>query len=700
MFASVLLGLLGNLSLAIDLRSHAAVGNESLSQACGQYLEGFFVRIVTRKNLKPEDHELIRYSGRWTNELGQFENCVRHPNMSYYNIQIGIDVLREALGVCMTDKCTAADWAYLHAQFKALLDKSMSQPSSPYYAARDYFKVDFTRVHPPDPAPLRDAHALTFLLLVAAMLCLVLYATVRNFVARSGRRAASAFDGATPDRDLFQQAKLSRIAMPLLDAFDLRRNLADLSRYPVHSATQFSIDFTRLLYYILIFAFQIPFVHSEVSKVLVDKTQSTYYSSGPTAATVQAILFLPLGLLCVGGYTATHSVFRSLQRFGLQGFRQSWWKYVSCYVGFVIRRYLRLVFGLALGALYAWKILPLVARGPMRSTDLGCTPQNFLSSALLIKNDFAGNDKRMCGIWYFYFAMDFRMHAFVPIICSVHLLSKKTALGLAAVLMVSSLTASIWYNQKNGIRELHSDNGYWIADVMTSPYLNAFGYFLGTACSLLEIAYFGEKATHRCESGGEEREDLAHILPDRPATSTKASSAPDSHGGDLALLHVWPHRTQQLPKRLLEWVGVFSLFTFISMYSIYYFLFQNDNLKSSEWPQWRHTVFNSVGIMLIGVSPVFFFYCLFNRFSEWLLPKLKASPSFVVLRSIYFEMAVCGVPLLLTMLFSYQSMPYFDPYLVNNSVNWEVMITMAVSVVCYLLLTKPFDLLITNIMKM
>ena len=687
--------------------------SESLSQECGTYLEGFFVRLIERKNLKPEDHELLKYSGRWTNEMGQFENCRSHPHMSYYNIQIGIDLLREGVGICMTDKCTAKDWDFLYDQFNTIIQEGINQPNNSYYSTRDYFKVDFTRVDLEPKWPFKDPVASAFFAIILMVLVTVICVTTKKWIKNPLSPSNSSFDNLQPGEDIFKKLKINRIEMKWSDAFDLRRNLMDMTKYPIISVTQFSIDFSRILYYILILAFQIPFIHSEVSKVLVDKVQSTHYSSGPTAAGVQAILYLPNGLLMIGGFVCTQSLFRSLERFGLER-RGKWWKYLSFYVGVIIRRYFRLSFGLLLGMLYVWKILPLLATGPMKDTDLGCSGKSFLSSVLLVRNNFAGNGKRMCGSWYWYFAIDMRLYALAPIISMVYLYSRKLSYISSSLLMVGSMAYNVWYNQTNGIREIHSSNGFWIAEVMTDPLFYGTPYYLGVFLSLLFRSYtyrthdkhhdmldniihndlksIRKEGVHR-KTLLYENDTISDGLKEQITKNGEASCATVAGCGIADQL-------DSIPNRFWEVLSVLSFISLVSGYSVYFFLFQNDNLDSVHWEQWKHTTFNTVGILSMGISPAIFVTSLMNRFRKQVLPVLKSTPSFTILRSIYYEMAICATPLLITMLFSYSTIPFFDPYLVNNSVMWEVAAGMSFSCILYLLVTKPVDLLLTNIMKL
>src|SRR3990167_4607494 len=76
-----------------------------VSLDCEKYLIGLAERVALERPLHTEDQYFLRYSGHMTDELGLFKGCTLAPNMTYPSCQLGVEVVREALGVCLSNKC-------------------------------------------------------------------------------------------------------------------------------------------------------------------------------------------------------------------------------------------------------------------------------------------------------------------------------------------------------------------------------------------------------------------------------------------------------------------------------------------------------------------------------------------------------------------------------------------------------------------
>ena len=657
--------------------------DRGLSKPCREYIDGIWLRVINQKNLKPQDREFFLYSGRWANEMGYYERCKKQTNMTYYNLQLGIDVIRAALGVCFSDVCTEPDWRWAEQELRDWIQQTINHPNNSYYIARDYIVVDFKKVYPADSQSpgFQDSYVLFFAVLVLVPLGFTALATIKaSLIGKS--RTATSFKLKPLSRDAFDAYKQNILKMPVLEAFNLRRHLRDAKNYPILSAGQLTVDIVRFFYCVFVFAYEVPFVHAEVSKISADAKENAYYNTGPADSNLQIVLFLPTGFLAIGGYTAVLSVLRAFRRQQLAGRRlaEAWWKCSLCSAALFVKRYLRHAVGFLLSAVFVWKLVPQVLAGPMRDTDLGCTDQNFWPSLLLCNNDFAGNGKRMCGMWLWYLAIDFRLFLLVPLIAACHLYSKRTALGFCAVLMVSSLTASIWYNQKNGIREVHPYIGNWMTDVMTNPYFNGCSYFFGVLVGLAETARVQRKLLDEAaEKSIEIHEDDVIV----------------QQADDI----LRAERNNEGPGTRLFWlvVGGISLGVLSTTLYVYYCLIQNDDVDIRAWPQWRHTAFNTAGIWVIGVFPIAVVASVCHLFERRLKSLFSRNRAFGILRSLYFEMLVVGIPFLLTLLFALENVPFFDPYLVNCSIPWEICIALAIAAAVHFTVTKPIDILVNKI---
>ena len=81
-----------------------------LSTDCSNYLLGLPDRFSGKKPMMPADRAFALYSGRGLNEMGLFKDCVEEPDVAFYNLQIGPDLLRYCFGVCLSTLCSSGDW--------------------------------------------------------------------------------------------------------------------------------------------------------------------------------------------------------------------------------------------------------------------------------------------------------------------------------------------------------------------------------------------------------------------------------------------------------------------------------------------------------------------------------------------------------------------------------------------------------------
>lgn len=88
------------------LRSY---GQIKLSKECLENGVQTIERLINN-NRTEDDEAVLAYSGRTLNDLGFYDSCISHQNMTYYLIQAGIDVLRFNLGLCVPNSCTIEDW--------------------------------------------------------------------------------------------------------------------------------------------------------------------------------------------------------------------------------------------------------------------------------------------------------------------------------------------------------------------------------------------------------------------------------------------------------------------------------------------------------------------------------------------------------------------------------------------------------------
>ena len=72
---------------------------------------------------------------------------------------------------------------------------------------------------------------------------------------------------------------------------------------------------------------------------------------------------------------------------------------------------------------------------------------------------------------------------------------------------------------------------------------------------------------------------------------------------------------------------------------------------------------------------------------------------FSLLSNLYFSLNILGVPLILLLHLNLSNLPYFDTNLVNNSVMWENVVMILISLLFYQVVFRPIMLCINKLVK-
>ena len=109
--------------------------------------------------------------------------------------------------------------------------------------------------------------------------------------------------------------------------------------------------------------------------------------------------------------------------------------------------------------------------------------------------------------------------------------------------------------------------------------------------------------------------------------------------------------------------------------------------------QWKHTVFNSVGTLVLGITPVLFFYGLINSSKDSALRIFNKSVFWKKIKGTSLEFVIVGVPTVLIILFNLEAIPFFDDPLAINAVMWETPLTLLLAYWLRKVVTRPMDTL-------
>jgi hypothetical protein len=646
---------------------------DKLSPPCKHYISGFIARSLVNK-LNEEDKSMLMYSGRFVNELGCYKSCTSASNMAYYLIQAGADIVRVNVGVCFTQQCSPEDvQIFRNYLFTKLMDQ-INRPSSILYKTKDYVIFNIQQVEGLAKSIFTDP--LTTIFYITLLAGLILVAISSLWYWKTSKKVR-------PARMPIASIGEPSLSKTFLASFAIQSNWQMLKSYNITSAEQLTIDFLRSLSYVGVLAMNIAYIEAELSKVGADSTTRNYFLHGFKHTALQGSLLIPDLFLMLGGYTATLSVIRVYRKVDIA---HKTHLYPAYHALLCFKRFIRYTLALFLGMTFVWKILPRVADGPLKVTDLGCNRTNFWASVFLWNSNFAGNGRRMCGPWYWYPAVDFQLFLAIPFLCMLFVLAPKKALTCAGVLSILGLGVTAIYDQMNDIKAVNDHDVSWITNYMTISYLRSFPYLAGCTFAMYR-AYKAESASPGGSFNG--LKSLCDIQTPKLRDMETDCTGPSSSG---LLFQATKNLSRILPKsstRLYLLASFVGFAIFMINGSIFYFYFQA-YIHNLGYPQWKHTLFNTFGPPAFGVS----FLLFFGGFLHLLYPYFKKNSrphvSLLVLRAVYFEVFIVGVPFVLWLYFSFQGIPWFANQFAYFNMVWVLATAIFLALVFYLVISRPY----------
>lgn len=637
----------------------------NLTPTCKLYLTGLIQRTMDR-NMTSEDSATLDLSGRFPNDLGRFQSCTSTPNMAYYLIQAGADILRLNVGVCFSQQCTDQDWAQVRDFLTTKLQQKISQPHSFIAKIKGYLIVNINRVETVAKSFVADPLTNLFFAALVVMALLVALASLLKALHKRRRLAGSAVaEQYETDCRRPADSPITRKPQSFTDIFCVQETWRDIAEYRTTSPHQLSVDVLRIFCYLGVLATSFAFTHALFSKIFFDEYTLTYFLHSVYHSVVQGSLYIPDLFLLIGGYNGLQAALRVLD--SSKASRSLLW-YPVVHLLLVAKRFVKFSLPLTLAMIYLWKVLPQIADGPLSVTDLACTKKNFLTSLVLYNSNFAGNEQRMCAPWYWYLAVDFQLFLVVPFVAQVFRCSKKAGILCSASLALAGLLASLVYNHVYSIKVLNIEDGSWITSYMTKSYCRAFCYYLGCTVCLVQRARSQDSPLPR---------DTVYSTPTfRVLASGSTGETLDSDC------------KPRISKRLSEATLVAGTVMFCSAYYTFYFYFQSymDTLKLA---QWKHTLYNSfvpacfaVSVWMIFAGTIYRHYSLVRRL-------LATKTAFLFMRALYFEILLVSMPLVLTSYFAIQSMPSFTAVLFYTTIIGELVAVMLIAFAVRCIVTAP-----------
>lgn len=645
-------------SIQDNQHEHGKLAN--LSPTCKLYITGLIVRTLERK-WNHEDTAFLHNSGRFPNELGYFHSCSSTPNMAYYLVQAGADILRMNVGVCFSKQCTEDDWNLMRGFLSDKLTEVINRPHSIIAKVKGYLVVNVNRVEAVAKTFVADPLTVFFVATFATFTFLVLVASIA-YCCRKRRLPYKKTSTFLEDQELSGCADdlpFATKSRSWVDIFALQANWRDIMDYKAITPHQLTVDFLRIFCVMGVFATSFAFTHALFSKIFFDITTLNYFLHSVFHTVVQGSLYIPDLYLFIGGHNCLRSAIRSFDR--SKASRNKLW-YPLYHLALVIKRFVKFSLPLSLTLTYLWKVMPQITHGPLSVTDLSCTKGNFLTSTLLLNSNFAGNDRRMCGPWYWYLAVDFQLFLFVPFIAFLFRLMPQIALLCSGFLSLGGLTVTLAYNQFYGVRILNIKDPSWITEAMTQSYVRSFCYFLGCFFCLIKL--------HRDSSS-------------KPISSTSSRLE--------AIVQVVPLPTKvKINKKasLCSLIGGLLVFS-VALY--YFYNYFQTYLDTTNYPQWAHSLYNGAMPSVFALSVFAVFAGIVYSCFHSMRPCLNRSRTFLVLRAVYFEVFLLSMPFILTCCFTIEQMPQFSAVVFYCTIIFEFMAVVCLSLGLRLLITAPID---------
>lgn len=707
---------------------------ETLSPTCKVYITGFTQRLLTGQ-LNQEDKSTIQLSGNFIQELGSFENCQQSSGMAYYLVQMGVDIVRVNFGFCFTRKCSDDDWATIRNYFYSKLSEKLSSPNSKLKTVSDFLVINVDRVRQIKgffSNFTQESLVTLFFIVVLVWIALVCWASfskmAENRHKKTQRRRklskdvqksritrsmilreevdsvadlihipkdSKKLEGDLESENSFNDSLVkpspeqknsvvsvveisccskffNRLRSSFVECFSLQRTTSKIVNYKIDSPERLSADFLHIFNFMSVMLVNFAFGEATLSKLITNYFDADGYFHSFKHTIEQGSFFVPDTMLFVSGFLGTSAVIRRLKN---QKSTESGLKpglFICTALKIYFKKYFRYVFGLFLPMLYIWKVLSYTSSGPLKVTDFGCFPKNVVESVFLLNSNFGGNNRRMCGIWYWYPAAEFQLFLTVPFICLLFLYKPRFATTLSLFLSMGGVTVTAWYNQYHQIKATNDHDMSWATSCMTYSYTRSAGFFLGCFCCLMGHTY-------------------------------KDALNQDSDSNQIS---IFVSTAKKLGRETLGIIAfLIGLFIFLVDFLIFYYFFQA-SVHNLGFPQWTHTLFNTFGPLCFGLSFVLIFSGLAFRFFDAIVAFLTppkpitsfarylslptTAKVFFLLRSIYWEVFLWSIPVFLTFKFNDLKLKEWWETLAYSFIIIDALLALAVASLAHLFIYRPF----------
>jgi peptidoglycan/LPS O-acetylase OafA/YrhL len=424
--------------------------NSTQPDICKQTLISMLNHFVTESS---SFGEIIKYSGRAVNDLGDYESCKRLSDKYYLLVNLVISGFTLRLGLCLPNNCPYSYMVINANCFKDIISKIIGIKLEPNSLVMIDSAETFKTL-----SQVTKGLVIT-LLAIGLIIAITLAATVMDY------------------KEYFKKDKGGMVCS-FLWCFSLQRNikgvLSTANRVDPKLEVFNGIRVLAIAWVVIPHSFYMailtPFVNPD--QILDDMVNAVFLAvikSGTLA--VDVFFFL-------SGFLAALSIYR--------GFKIPAKRNIRSFLMTYFHRYVRLLPFLILLMVYTICIQPLLANGPINYiAELfaqKCLDQWY--QVLLYYANFFVPFDQLCNGWIWYILVDMQLYIFIPILMLFYCLNKKVFYSflvlLSLISLVTPLSLCLYYHfnisyAKTVYNKLY-DSG---TTLYVRPYCRGLAYCLG-----------------------------------------------------------------------------------------------------------------------------------------------------------------------------------------------------------------------------
>jgi len=429
--------------------------NSSKLDACTKTIS----HILNRFASEPSLSEMISYSGRAINDLGDYNSCKKSEDKYYLLMSMMIQGMTLHVGVCIPKDCS---FLYMYSKKDQIMDVLAEIFNVPL-TEHTLFFIDSSEV-------VKELHKVT----IGAIFTLILIISLTLL----------AIICTTIDYKGFLEDSNKKLIKKFLNCFSLKNNIKEIlstaTRVDPNLEVLNGIRVLAIGWIIITHCFYMPVIapYNNFEDAVHDSL-TTYFMAMIKCGTIAVDVFFYLS-----GFLASLSLYRAFKNPKNRNFKAL----LICY----FHRYVRLLPFLALILLYTINLQPIVTSGPLgylaQVTSQNCYDQWY--EILLYYVNFAVPFENICNAWTWYLYVDMQLFLLMPILMLIQSFNKQifylsvSILTFASIAIPSILCGYYGFNL-SFVRTENNTKYDTSTTVYDKPYCRATAYYLGIILFIL-----------------------------------------------------------------------------------------------------------------------------------------------------------------------------------------------------------------------